>query len=153
MTNADSVKLDKSLKYKTPKGKTVYGGGGIMPDVYVSLKKNDRNSYYSALMNKGLIYQFAFDYTDRNRGELTKYKSFEVFDKNFRISPAIYSQFESFAVKKGVKKTSAVKNDTDEKIKNLLKSLISRNLFDDKGFYPIYLKTDPTFLKALEVLK
>ena len=153
MTNADSVKLDKSLKYKTPKGKTVYGGGGIMPDVYVSLEKNDRNSYYSMLMNKGLIYQFAFDYTDRNRGELTKYKSFEVFDKNFRISPAIYSQFESFAAKKGVKKTSAVKNDTDEKIKNLLKSLISRNLFDDKGFYPIYLKTAPTFLKALEVLK
>jgi len=104
-------------------------------------------------MNKGLIYQFAFDYTDRNRSELTKYKSFEVFDKNFRISPAIYSQFESFAVKKGVKKTSVAKNDTDEKIKNLLKSLISRNLFDDKGFYPIYLKTDPTFLKALEVLK
>lgn len=151
--NQDSVKFNDSLKYTTPGGRVVYGGGGIMPDVFLPIEKNEKYAYYNAIMNKGLVYQFAFEYTDLNRKTLNTYKDFQDFDNRFIVTPAIFQSFVDFGAKNEVKPDPAGIAFSGNEISNLFKALVARNLFDEKGFYPIFLKTDKTFVKALEEFK
>lgn len=154
MESPDSVKFNDSLRYTTPGGKVVYGGGGIMPDVYIPVEKNEKYKYYNQVMNKGLVYQFAFDYTDKNRKSLNQYGSFEEFDNKFKVTPEIINSFTELARKNGVEPDPAGLAFVRNELTNLMKAYIARNIFDDKGFYPIYLKTDKTFQKSLvEIMK
>jgi carboxyl-terminal processing protease len=153
LEHPDSIKFPDSLKYHTPKGKVVYGGGGIMPDVYVPVERDSSLRFYNALLNKGLIYQFAFDYTDRNRRSLERFKNVDQFDRQFEISPALYSEFIAYAEKKGVRRPSGDQARSDLQAKVMLKAYIGRNLLDNEAFYPILNKIDPTFLKAVEILR
>ncbi|MBK6344921.1 MAG: S41 family peptidase [Bacteroidales bacterium] len=153
MESQDSVRLNDSLKYTTPGGKTVYGGGGIMPDVYMPVEKNEKYQYYNAIMNKGLLYQFAFEYTDNNRRMLNTYKDFEEFNRQFTVTPVVYQSFIDFAAKNEVKPDPVGIAFSKDEISNLLKALVARNIFDEKGFYPVFLRTDKTYLKALDEMK
>ncbi|MBC8485412.1 MAG: PDZ domain-containing protein [Bacteroidetes bacterium] len=153
MEEPDSIHFNDSLKFITPGGKIVYGGGGIMPDIYVSVKSDDNSEYFNKLLNKSLIFQFAFNYTDKNRNCLNKFTSFEDFNKDFYITDDIFNEFVEFAEKNGVEKDTTGTKKSKEKTKILLKAFIGRNLLDDKGFYPIYHKTDKTFQEAMELLK
>ncbi len=148
----DSIHFNDSLKYVTPGGKTVYGGGGIMPDVFVPLEKGEEYVYFNKLANKGLMFRFAFEYADKNRTDLHKFENFEEFDKQFKINDVIFKRFLEFAAEKGVKPDKEGININEDRIKTFLKANIARNLFDDKGFYPIYLKIDNVFLNAINVL-
>ncbi|MCX6232310.1 MAG: S41 family peptidase [Bacteroidetes bacterium] len=150
--NPDSIKFADSLKFKTPKGKIVYGGGGIMPDIYVPLHADKGLDYYNQVANKGLTYQFAFDYTDKNRKSFAVYKNADEFIEKYTISNALLTEFTEYAAKNGVSKITNGYAASLDKVKLLLKAFIGRSLFDDKAFYPIYLKTDNAFEKALEVL-
>jgi carboxyl-terminal processing protease len=152
-TSQDSIKFNDSLRYTTPGGRVVYGGGGIMPDVYVAVEKNEKYRYYNAIINKGLVYQFAFEYTDNNRKMLNSFKNFDDFNSKFSITPDIFQSFAAFVAKNGLEQDAAGMAFAKNDISNLMKALIARNIFDDKGFYPVYLKTDKTFLKAIEELK
>jgi carboxyl-terminal processing protease len=152
MENPDSIHFADSLKFKTPKGKIVYGGGGIMPDIYVPIGKDTTYKYYNLLANKGLIYQFAFDYTDKNRKSLN-YKTFEEFNRKFEISPAIYTDFLNSTLKSGIKREGKDVAASDARIKVLLKAYIGRDILDNPGFYPLLNSIDATFLKAVSVLK
>ncbi len=151
LENPDLTKFADSLKFKTPKGKIVYGGGGIMPDIYVPLHANKKLEYYNAVSNKGLIYQYAFDYVDKNRMELNRFKTSDDYIKNFNVSESMMKEFIAYADKNGVK--TANEKESNDKIKVLLKAYIGRNLLDDKCFYPIYLSIDPTFERAMEEIK
>jgi carboxyl-terminal processing protease len=153
LDNPDSIHFADSLKFKTPKGKIVYGGGGIMPDIYVPIEKDSALRYYNLVVNKGLLYQYAFDYTDRYRKELEKNKSFSEFDKNFRITDDIYNDFIAYALKKGVEHEGENLATSDSRAKILLKAYIGRNILDNDGFYPILNSIDPAFLKAVNVLE
>jgi len=152
LESADSVKLNDSLKYTTPGGKTVYGGGGIMPDIFISVERNTTLKFYNETVNKGILYQFAFDYTDRSRATLRSYKNATQFDNNFQVSQALFDEFVAFAEKSGIKYLPAETLACRQKVNELMKSYIARNLYDEKGFYPIYLRTDKAFAKAVEVL-
>lgn len=152
LENADSIQFNDSLKYKTPKGKVVYGGGGIMPDVYVPVKTGEQYRYFNELLNRDLIYLFSFDYTDRHRKELNKFDGPHQFDKNFSITNRMFNDFLKYAEDNGVPKDEEGIKVSEERIRNLIKALIARNIFDDKGFYPIYLRTDSTFVKGVELL-
>lgn len=152
MENPDSIHFADSLKFKTPKGKIVYGGGGIMPDIYVSVGKDTAYKYFNLMENKGLIYQFAFDFTDKNR-RILNYKSFEEFNRKFQISGSIYSDFIASAEKSGIKREGKDLTASDARIKILLKAYIGRNILDNPGFYPLLNSIDETFLKAVSVLK
>ncbi len=151
--SADSIHFNDSLRYTTPAGRVVYGGGGIMPDIFIPLEKNENYRYFNELLGRGLVYQFCFDYTDRNRPALKKYSSFKEFDNNFRITPETFNNFIRFAELKGVAPNSQGIAFARHELENLMKALIARNLFDEKGFYPIYLRTDKTFLRAVEEAK
>ncbi len=152
LESADSVKLVDSLKFTTPGGKTVYGGGGIMPDVFIPVERNAGLKFFNESVNKGILYQFAFDYTDRNRAALKVHKDVNRFDKSFSVTESLYSEYIAFAEKNGIKYPPAETASSKQRISELMKSYIARNLFDSEGFYPIYLRTDPAFLKAIEVL-
>lgn len=152
LENADSIKLNDSLKYKTPGGKVVYGGGGIMPDVFIPVERDSSLAFFNESANKGLLYQFAFDYSDRHRNELMKFKDWNSFDRYFSITPALYGEFVAYAEKNGVKAAPAARSSSELRIAGLLKAFIARNIYNDAGFYPIYLRTDKTFLKAVEIV-
>ena len=151
--SADSVKFNDSLKYTTPGGRIVYGGGGIMPDIYIPIEKNENYRYYNEILAKGLIYQFTFDYTDANRSKLRKYGSFENFDATFRVTPELFNRFVTFAAEKGVPRDIQSIAFIRPELENLIKALIARSLYDEKGFYPIFLRTDKTFLRAVAEIK
>jgi len=152
LESEDSIKLNDSLKFKTPGGKTVYGGGGIMPDIFVPVERNAALKFYNESVNKGILYQFAFDYTDGNRAKFNSYKSAPQFDKLFTVSSGMFSDYVVFAEKNGIKYSPAETAASQQKISELMKSYIARNLYDSDGFYPIYLRTDKAFQKAVEVL-
>lgn len=144
----DSIPVNDSLKYITPGGNIVYGGGGIMPDVFVPLNNKKELSFYYDLINKGLIFRYAFEYTDKHRSELNNYSNFEDFDKHFQITSVLFSNFIEYAVDNGANGNPEEIKFAENKIVALIKANIGRNLFDNEGFYPIYLKIDDVFNEA-----
>lgn len=153
LESSDSIKFADSLKFKTPGGKTVYGGGGIMPDVFIPLEKDLKLKFYNEAVNKGTLYQFAFDYTDENRAQLKRFGSFAGYDSNFKVDQVVYDKFVAYAAKNDVKGDASAIAAARPRIAELLKAFIARNLYDDKGFYPIYLRSDKTFISANQILK
>ena len=149
----DSIQFADSLKYITPGGKVVYGGGGIMPDIYVPLQQDSNYVFYNKLLRRGLIYQFAFDYTDKHRQDYDQYKTYREFNRNFNISNSLFQQFIAYAAEKNVKGSAQEIAETKRKIKTLLKAYFSQNLYDDKGFYPVYHQIDDVFARAVDHLK
>jgi carboxyl-terminal processing protease len=152
LDDPESVEFDDSLKFVTPGGRVVYGGGGIMPDIYVTIERDETLKYYNKVANQGLIYQFAFDYTDALRTNLGRFSRVDEFIDDFKISDAVFNDFVSFAENQGVKSDRINILQSKERIRHILKAFIARNIFDDEGFYPIYLQTDKTFLEAKKVL-
>ena len=150
--SADSVHLNDTLKYYTPEGKVVYGGGGIMPDVYVPLVNDSTEYYFNRIVNLGILYQYAFDYCDSHRQELARYKTVDEFTQSFRVTDAMFNELVARAEKKKVKGNDIEKQVARREADILLKAYIARNLFDEEGFYPIYRPMDDMLEKALEVL-
>ena len=150
--SADSVHLNDTLKYYTPKGKVVYGGGGIMPDVYVPLVDDSTEYYFNRIVNLGILYQYAFDYCDSHRQELARYKTVDEFARSFRVTDTMFNELVARAEKKKVKGNDIEKQVARREADILLKAYIARNLFDEEGFYPIYRPMDDMLQKALEVI-
>ena len=149
----DSIHFADSLKFTTPGGKTVYGGGGIMPDIYVPLIDDSTEYYFNRIVNTGLLYQYAFDYTDRHRNQLQRYKSPEAFVQSFAVTDAMFNELVKTAEEKGIKGTEEQKQVARREANTLLKAYIARNLFDDEGFYPIYAPMDEILQRAMQELK
>ena len=153
MQNPDSIRFNDSLKFTTPKGKLVYGGGGIMPDIYVPFKADGKDKYYNALLQKNLIFQFAFDYTDQNRESLIQYDNVDKFDKGFTVTPVMFNDLVSVAKADSVYGTRKEIDDSRYKTEILLKAFIGRNILNDAGFYPIYNRIDGSFLAAVREME
>ena len=149
----DSIHFADSLKFTTPKGKTVYGGGGIMPDIYVPLVDDSTEYYFNRIVNLGLLYQYAFDYTDKHRTQLKGYKTVEAFDRSFNVTDAMFDALVRLADEKGIVGTEEQRQAARRETDILLKAYIARNLFDDEGFYPIYAPMDEILQRAIEELK
>lgn len=152
MYSADSIHFADSLKYTTPKGKTVYGGGGIMPDIYVPLVNDSTEYFFNRIVNLGILYEYAFNYSDTHRKELQQYKTVEQFKQSFHITDAMFNELIQLAEKKGIKGNDEEKQVARRESNILMKAYIGRDLFDDEGFYPIYQEMDEILQKALEVL-
>ncbi|MGQ0828374.1 MAG: S41 family peptidase [Bacteroidota bacterium] len=153
LENADSIKVADSVEYKTPAGKIVYGGGGIIPDVFVGLDTIGRSRYLSEVLYNGIINDFAFDYADEKRTNLKLYQTPEKFNRSFTISENIFNDFVSYAAKRGVPAKEKQINVSREIIKLQLKALIARNVWGTEGFYPVIHSQDNVLKKALEIMK
>lgn len=154
MMNADSIHFPDSLKYATLINKrTVYGGGGIMPDVFVPIDTTIGTSLHRQLLAKGVMNKLTIQEVDNNRKQLLgKYATIAAFKKNYTISPAIIQR-----IKDNAQKEDIVWNDEEfEKSKKLIltqmKALIARDLYDSSAFYRIINDIDDIFSKGLEVI-
>lgn len=105
---ADSIKFPDSLKYETPRGRVVYGGGGIMPDIFIPLDTSKYSTFYNELARKGVFGSFVVNYLEDHRAEMkAKYPDFESYKANFQVTDEFYDEFIRFAAKEGV--TDSVK--------------------------------------------
>lgn len=148
----DSIQVADSLKFKTLKGRTVYGGGGIMPDIFVPRDTLQYSPYLTKVVNYGYTYQFAFQYTDKNRAKLSKFKNWQEMDQ-FLTSQNLLSEFVAFAASKGVPANQREINVSKNLLLTQIKSYIVRNMIGDSNFYPLLNREDETVKKALEAIK
>ncbi len=146
---SDSIHFADSLKFTTPAGKTVYGGGGIMPDIFIPVDTTGRSSYFLAV--RPLIYRFALNYTENKRETLQKYTEAGEMEK-YLDKQALLDQFTDFASKNGVRKDAEGLKLSGKVIYTQLKAYIARNILDTKGFYPIWKELDVTLKYAIEYL-
>ncbi|MDD2436807.1 MAG: S41 family peptidase [Massilibacteroides sp.] len=149
--SADSIKMEDSLRYETTAGRLVYGGGGIMPDIFIPRDTSGVTSYFSTVVNTGLIYQYALEYSDKNRKRFATFASYLDLYKHLQQQPLL-QDFTNFAALKGVKKRPTLIKISGKLIETHLQAYIIRNFFDEAGFYPIFLKDDPSLLRAIKVL-
>jgi carboxyl-terminal processing protease len=147
----DSIKFNNSLKYTTPKGKIVYGGGGIMPDIFVPIDTSGFTNYLLDIRNRGLIYRYTFEFSDNHRKELEKLNNISDF-KVFLDRNNIMAEFISFAAKNEVSPVSTEIQISKEIIKIQLYAFIIRNILGDDYFYPVIEPMDNTLQKAIEVI-
>ena len=152
LLNADSIKLDKTKKYTTPEGKIVYGGGGIMPDVFVPLDTAKNNTFVNKVFYTGAINTFAFEYADKNRAKLNAYQNAKNYIAQFEISTKILEEFYAYCDKQNTKLGSVNKEKTNQALKPYLKAFIGRDVFDKDAYYPIINQSDKCIIKATEVL-
>jgi len=137
----DSIKVDDHLKYTTPKGKTVYGGGGIIPDVFVPI--DTLNTYSTKLYSK--LNDFIFEYIDNHREKMNTWKLYS-FVENFDVDNAILNKY---IAELNIKTPISTKDK--ENLKIYFNAIVARNLFDEIGYFIIAQKKDNMILKVLEL--
>ena len=148
----ETLKIDSSKKYITKGGKILYGGGGIQPDIIVPPDTTGLTSFFNEVVNKNLIYRFAWKYTDKNRDRLNAFTGWLSLINSVE-KQGVYNEMLKFITENEIIVPDKIEPRTEKILKAHLNAYISRNIFDDAGFYPIALSVDATFLKALEVLE
>lgn len=151
--SADSIKLDKSLAFETLHGRTVYGGGGIMPDIFVPNDTAGITSYYLNVVNAGLIQKYTFDYTDRNRDRLEKTKDVATLLRMLPDDDTLLQDFVSYSQKAGVAPRWYYINISRDLIVNQLKAMIARNALGVEGYFKVFNELDPTVVSGVEALR
>lgn len=154
LTNADSIHLPDSLKYQTKiKGRTVYGGGGIMPDVFVPLDTTRTNKYYSEVTAKGCVLQTSLSYVEKHRKQLERrYKTYESFNEKFIIDDDILQLLQDKALAANVDFDEKQWNEVLPIFKIQLKSLIARNIWSMNEYYQSMSELDDILQQALKLL-
>jgi carboxyl-terminal processing protease len=155
LLNKDSIRFNDSLKYYTLKLKRkVYGGGGIMPDVFVPVDTSRYSNYYRRLIAEGLLNSFVIQYVDDNRSSLQrKYPEFKAYMAKFEVDKVLLDKLIQYAGNRSVKFDSASFEHSKRYIVNYIKALIARSMWSSSEFFEIYNQEDPSFTKALEVIK
>ncbi len=148
---ADSIHFADSLKYTTPGGRTVFGGGGIMPDYFIPADTTGGSLYFNRLIQLGLIYRFALSYSDENREELSGLETAGQFD-DYLSRESIMKKFVSFASGRGINASSADMLRSGDIIEIQIKAYIARNFLDNEGFYPLWEGLDTTLREAIKYL-
>ena len=153
--SVDSIILPDSLKFKTlVNGRNVYGGGGIMPDIFVPMDTSSHNRYHNRLRRNNIIYNFVLDYVDSNRSNLQKqYPDFNQFEKNFSVTSEMIEKIIAQGEKEGIEREEASLSFTLKTMETEIKALIARDIFTRNEFYKIIFQDDEAMLKALEVIE
>ena len=150
--NKDSIKIDKSKIFKTSQGRTVYGGGGIIPDIFVAKDTSGITSYYIAVINAGLPQQYALKYVQRNERTLSKVKDYKQLLRLLNDNQALLNDFVTFSSQHGVPARWYYIDQSREFILTDLKAIIARDLLGQDAFYPIFNRTDRTIAAALKAI-
>ncbi len=151
--HADSIHFPDSLKYKTKAGRTVYGGGGIMSDIFIPMDTIRYNDLYTSLVRKGVINGFVNDYLSENRETLTQtYPDLDSYIDGFTLSDDDFNTFMENAEAKKIEYTSEELDPNIDFLKLQLKALIGRNIYETGDYFEITWTMDPEINKALEVI-
>ena len=147
--NSDSIKVNKNQIFKTLNGRKVYGGGGIIPDIFVPNDTTGITSYYINVVNAGLLHKFSFRYTDINRDAISKMKDYKELMRELPNDDVLLSDFVRFAVQNKVPARWYYINQSRKLIVSQLKSLIARDAFGNEAFYPVFNENDNNLDAAL----
>lgn len=152
--HSDSIQFPDSLKYSTLlSGRTVYGGGGIMPDIFMPVDTTFATKLYTDLIRKGVFNRFTVDYVMKNRELISnEYSDFENFYKKFEVTDEMISDFRSLAEEEGVEWNDEQFQRSEPMIKLQLKALIARNEWSQSEYYRVVMNEDKVIKKAVEIL-
>lgn len=150
-TEKDSIVVNDSLLYYTAAGRPVYGGGGIMPDIFVPIDTSGYTKLYSEVSRKNLEYLFAVEYVDNNRNKLSQIKSISQL-MNYLKMDNVAAKFWNYVSTNGVKVVSKDLSISGKEIEKNVFSFIARQVLGDSAFYKIYQQDDPVIKKALEII-
>lgn len=153
-TNKDSNKVNNGHKFKTAGGRIVYGGGGITPDVFISLDTSFNAEFINNSISKGLINRFVLLYNDRNSISIkAKYPVFDQFNKNFQAEKELLKEYKSFALKEGVKENaSKLSSKSDKFLAIQLKALIARQIYGRNYYFAVANELKDEYLEAIKLI-
>jgi len=151
LEHQDSIKFDASQKFVTPGGKIVYGGGGIMPDIFVPVDTTSISDYYNRVRSLGLMYRFAFHYTDLHRPILEGFTTAGDIEA-YLDDQQIISQFVNYAKEKGVPPDYGDIRTSGHVMEKSIKAYVARNIIDNEGFYPIIAEIDNVLQVAIDTI-
>lgn len=150
--SADSIKLDESEVYTTKGGRTVYGGGGIMPDIFVAQDTTGSSKYYTNVVRKSLVNKFSFKYVDSNRSTLSQYKTCTEIE-SYLDRRNVLGAFYDYAAKNGIKRDYSMTPAATKQMRNALYSNIIYDALDMQDYIMFINMSDPAIDKAIETLK
>ena len=152
--SADSIHFADSLKFTTPKGKVVYGGGGIMPDIFIPLDTTNMSKYYLEVSGRNILYRYTIEYADAHRRELNAAKSLKELEHMFNADKDMFNRFVSYAAKSGVKPNYKQIATSRKIMESQLRAYIARNSeFDSSAFYYFICPIDNALLTAIKTLE
>ncbi|MBL7946472.1 MAG: S41 family peptidase [Flavobacteriales bacterium] len=156
LTTADSIHMADTVKYFTMNKRVVYGGGGIMPDVFVPIDTTQSSEYFGQLVRKGILNTFAIAKVDELRDRwMAAYPTVAAFGRDFRVDEALGKELQAYATKEGVTFSEADWNRSHDLIALRLKALIARDLWNTSAYWQVINADNPvdrSFQKAVEAL-
>jgi carboxyl-terminal processing protease len=146
--------MDNLPQYQTSEGRTVFGGGGIMPDLFIPSDTSGITSYFNSVARNGnnILYLYTLKYSDMNYDKLSSFQTYQELYNYLQQCPLL-SDFTDFAAKQDVKKRPVLIDISARLIETHLYAYITRNFFDDNGFYPIFFRDDKTIHQAVKAIK
>lgn len=145
----DSIRFADTLRYETRKGRVVYGGGGIMPDVFVPLDTTQNSTYLSRLFLNNAVNEYTLNYTENHRNKLVK-MGYKEFYNHFKVSDAMLKDLVRLGEREGVTFNEEGFERSKELLRIHVKAIIARNIWKNNGYYPIYNQTSSIFQQAMQ---
>ncbi len=156
LVSPENISFPDSLKFYTMNNqRVVYGGGGIMPDYFIPLDTNMVSEFYSRLLRRGILNNFGIEYTNRNRAALSEeFPDVDSFIDGFSVDSELMGEMYSYAEKQGITDEDEEQSDAVEQfMKNQVKALIARNLFDISAYTQVVMQIDNAYVKAVELIE
>ena len=152
--SADSIHFADSLKFVTPKGKVVYGGGGIMPDVFIPMDTTDMTRYYAEVSGRNILYRYTLDYADRHREALNAVRTMDELTELLDSDKTLFDDFIRYATAQGVKPVQREIARSRRIMEAQLRAYIGRNtVLEDAAFYYNIMPVDNVLVRSVELLK
>lgn len=155
LVSPESISFPDSLKFYTKNNKrAVFGGGGIMPDFFIPLDTTRMSDFYSRMVRRGIMNNFGIEYTNRYRTELSqKYPDINNFIENFDVDATLFNELLDYAADNDLVADETDYADVADLMKNQLKALIARNLFDFAAYTQVIMQNDEALLKAISIIE
>jgi len=151
--NRDSIKPTDTVPYRTAKGRVVYGGGGITPDIFIPLDTSRFSPLLTEMYTRNTFANFAYQYYNKHRETFSRYQDAAAFNRQFSVSNALYNDLKSFAREDNVPGLDNITAHDEREIRNRIKAMLGRQLFRTEGFYEVFNATDTMVKRAIEELK
>lgn len=149
--SADSIHFNDTTTYRTKKGRVVYGGGGIMPDIFVGRDTTKNSPYFNIVSNRSYTYQFAYRYADSHRKQLTKFTRWQDLEKHL-LDANWLPEFIRFCQDKGVEPNEQQIAKSRSMLVRIVNAYIVRDIMGDKGFFPLFERDDDITKRAIDTL-
>lgn len=151
--NRDSIKPTDTVPYRTAKGRIVYGGGGITPDIFIPFDTTRFSPVLTELYTRNTFSDFAYHFYNDHERDLKRYKDASAFNKQFQVSNEVYNDFRQFARKDSITNLEKITTRDEEEIRTRIKAVIARQLWRTEGYYEVSNTSDPLVQRAVQELK